>query len=81
MAGGREVCERVGLEEEKGCEGTGGVGLEKGKGWRKRGCARVGLEEERVELEEEKGCERTGGVGLEKGKGCGGWRVQRREGV
>ena len=24
--------ERVGLEEEKGCEGTGGVGLEKGKG-------------------------------------------------
>ena len=28
----------MGLEEEKGCEGTGGVGLEKGKGWRKRGC-------------------------------------------
>ena len=23
---------RVGLEEEKGCEGIGGVGLEKGKG-------------------------------------------------
>ena len=22
----------MGLEEEKGCEGTGGVGLEKGKG-------------------------------------------------
>ena len=34
---GREGCDRVGLEEEKGCEGTGGVGLEKGKGWRKRG--------------------------------------------
>ena len=32
--------ERVGLEEEKGCEGTGGVGLEKGKGWRKRGCVK-----------------------------------------
>ena len=35
--------ERVGLEEEKGCEGTDGVGLEKGKG-----CERleggVGLE-------------------------------------
>ena len=65
--------ERVGLEEEKGCEGTGGVGLEKGKGWRKRG----------VWLEEEKGCEGTGGVGLEKGKGwrkrgCG-WR--KRKGV
>ena len=29
--GGREGC-RVGLEEEKGCERTGGVGLEKGKG-------------------------------------------------
>ena len=25
-------CERVELEEEKGCEGTGGLGLEKGKG-------------------------------------------------
>ena len=41
------------LKEEKGCEGTGGVGLE----------------EERVWLDEEKGCEGTGGVGLEKGKG------------
>ena len=38
--GGREGCERVWLEEERGvrevggvkCEGTGGVGLEKGKG-------------------------------------------------
>ena len=30
--GGKEGCERVWLEEEKGCEGTGGVGLEKGKG-------------------------------------------------
>ena len=37
--GGKEGCERVwleeemvGLEEEKGCGGTGGVGLEKGKG-------------------------------------------------
>ena len=45
-------------------------------GWRKgrvggrEGCARVGLEEERVGLEEEKGCEGTDGVGLEKGKGC-----------
>ena len=29
--GGKEGCERVWLEEEKGCEGTGGVGLEKGK--------------------------------------------------
>ena len=39
MVGVREGCasvgleeERVGLEEEKGCEGTGGVGMEKGKG-------------------------------------------------
>ena len=32
MVGVREGCERMGLEEEKGCEGTGGVGLEKGKG-------------------------------------------------
>ena len=69
--------ERVGLEEEKGCEGTGGVGLEKGKGWRKRG---VWLEEGRV-------CERAG---LEEVRGCGwgregcGWRKRRvggREGV
>ena len=47
--GEERVCERAGLEgervwleEEKGCEGTGGVGLEKGKG-----CVReieVGLE-------------------------------------
>ena len=50
----REGCERVGLEEERVCEG--GVGG-------KEGC-------ERVWLEEEKGCEGTGGVGLEKGKGC-----------
>ena len=28
----RRVCERMWLEEEKGCEGTGGMGLEKGKG-------------------------------------------------
>ena len=77
----------MGLEEEKGCEGTGGVGLEKGKGWRKRG---VWLEEERVWLEEEKGCEGTGGVGLEKGKGWrkrgvwleeGGWGWRKRRGV
>ena len=47
MAGEREGCKRVGLEEEKGCEGTGGVGLEKGKGWRKRGVWLVGVEEER----------------------------------
>ena len=53
-------------------------------GWRREGCERAGLEEERVceggvggkegcervWLEEEKGCEGTGGVGLEKGKGC-----------
>ena len=32
VVGGKEGCERVWLEEEKGCEGTGGVGLEKGKG-------------------------------------------------
>ena len=32
VVGGRVRCERVGLEEEKGCEGTGGVGMEKGKG-------------------------------------------------
>ena len=56
MVGGREGCERVGLEEEKGCEGTCGVGLEKGKrcegkvkwGWR------VGLEG--AESEEGRGC-------------------------
>ena len=46
--------------ESVGLEKRGGV---KGRGWRKRGCARVGLEEE-------KGCEGTGGVGLEKGKRC-----------
>ena len=56
----------------------------RGWGWRREGCERAGLEEERVceggvggkegcervWLEEEKGCEGTGGVGLEKGKGC-----------
>ena len=46
----------MGLEEERGVRGCG---------WRKRGCERVGVEEE-------KGCEGTGGVGLEKGKGCEG---------
>ena len=43
MVGGREGCERVGLEEEKGCEGTGGVGLEKGKGCEGK-WGEVGLE-------------------------------------
>ena len=56
----------------------------RGCGWRREGCERAGLEEEKVceggvggkegcegvWLEEEKGCEGTGGVGLEKGKGC-----------
>ena len=36
--GGKEGCERVGLEKRGGM---------KGRGWRKRGCARVGLEEKR----------------------------------
>ena len=29
---GKEGCEKVWLEEEKGCEGTGGAGLKNGKG-------------------------------------------------
>ena len=65
--------ERVGLEEEKGCEGTGGVGLEKGKGWRKRECVKGrGWSKRGVWLEEEWVCEREGLEEERVVRGCGG---------
>ena len=66
--GEEKVCEREGLEEERGVRGCG---------WGREGCDRVGLEEE-------KGCEGTGGVGLEKGKGWrkrGVWLEEERVGL